>query len=263
MKPYKQTIILALSLMLLPLSGFAQTPAEKGLAIAKEIDKRDEGFGDSTAELTMTLKNKAGRESYRYIRFKTLEVKGDGDKSLSIFDKPRDIKGTAMLTFSHPIAQDDQWMFLPALKRVKRISSRNKSGPFMGSEFAFEDLGSQEVAKYHYKWMLDEKYNGLDCFVLERRPAYEYSGYTRQVVWVDKEEYRIQQVEYYDRKNSLLKTQTFGNYKQYLDKYWRPGHMDMINHQTGKSTKLLWNNYKFRVGLKESNFNRNSLKRAR
>ncbi len=98
---------------------------------------------------------------------------------------------------------------LPALKRVKRISSRNKSGPFMGSEFAFEDLGSQEVAKYTYKWLHDEEYNSLDCFVLERRPAYEHSGYTRQEVWVDKAEYRIQKVKYYDRKNSLLKTQTF------------------------------------------------------
>ncbi|MBF0194960.1 MAG: outer membrane lipoprotein-sorting protein [Magnetococcales bacterium] len=263
MKLLKYTIVLALTFILLPLTGFAQTPEEKGLAIAKEIDKRDEGFGDSTAKLTMTLRNKAGRESFRYIRFKTLEVKGDGDKSLSIFDKPRDIKGTAMLTFSHSIKPDDQWMFLPALKRVKRISSRNKSGPFMGSEFAFEDLGSQEVAKYTYKWVLDEKYNNLDCFVLERRPAYEHSGYTRQIVWVDQVEYRIQKVEYYDRKNSLLKTQTFGGYTKYLDKYWRPGNMEMVNHQTSKSTKLEWKDYKFRVGLKESNFNRNSLKRAR
>ncbi|MBF0454485.1 MAG: outer membrane lipoprotein-sorting protein [Magnetococcales bacterium] len=256
-------IILTLPLLLLPLTAMAQTPEEKGLAIAREVDQRDNGFQDSTAKMTMTLKNRAGQESFRYIRFKTLEVEGDGDKSLSIFDKPRDIKGTAMLTFSHATKPDDQWMYLPALKRVKRISSRNKSGPFMGSEFAFEDLGSQEVEKYHYKWLRDEPCNGLDCFVVERRPAYEHSGYTRQEVWIDKEAYRVQKAVYYDRKNSLLKSQTFSGYKQYLNKFWRTTTMEMVNHQTGKSTQLLWEDYQFRVGLDSNDFNRNSLKRAR
>ncbi len=250
-------------LMLVPWVGFAESAAEKGLAIAKEADRRNDGFGDSTAEMTMVLKNKAGQESFRYIRFKTLEVQGDGDKSLSVFDKPADIKGTAMLTFSHALQPDDQWMYLPALKRVKRISSQNKSGPFMGSEFAFEDLGSQEVEKYHYTWLRDESLNGLDCFVIERRPAYEHSGYTRQEVWLDKGEYRAQKVNYYDRKNSLLKVQTFGGYQQYLNRYWRPEQMQMVNQQNGKSTSLTWKDYKFRVGLDENDFNQNSLKRAR
>lgn len=251
------------ALLLFPLTGYTQTPAEKGLAIAQEADRRDKGFGDSTAEMTMVLKNQAGQESVRHIRFKTLETPGDGDKSLSIFDEPLDIKGTAMLTFSHPVEPDDQWMYLPALKRVKRISSRNKSGPFMGSEFAFEDLGSQEVEKYTYKWLRDETLNGLDCFVVERRPSYDYSGYTRQVAWLDKEAYRVQKVDYYDRKDTLLKTQTFSGYQQYLNQYWRTTHMSMINHQTGKSTQLTWKNHQFRVGLSDNDFNRNSLKRAR
>ena len=97
--------------------------------------------------MVMTLKNRAGKTSRRIIRIKTLESKGDGDKSLSLFDEPADVKGTSMLTYSHGLKPDDQWLYLPALKRVKRINSRNKSGPFMGSEFAFEDLGSQEVEK--------------------------------------------------------------------------------------------------------------------
>jgi len=93
----------------------------------------------------MTLRNRAGKESLRNVRIKNLEVDGDGDKSLSIFDEPADVKGTTSLTWSHSDKPDDQWLYLPALKRVKRISSKNKSGPFMGSEFAFEDIGSQEV----------------------------------------------------------------------------------------------------------------------
>jgi outer membrane lipoprotein-sorting protein len=253
-----------LLLLLLPLAAVAQTPEEKGLAIAQEADKRDTGFGDSTADMLMILKNKHGQKSERKIRTRTLEVKDDGDKSLSIFDTPRDVKGTAFLNFTHKVADDDQWLFLPALKRVKRISSRNKSGSFMGSEFAYEDISSQEVEKYTYKWIRDEAYDGNECFVIELYPVdKKNSGYTRQVVWIDKAEYRQFKIEYYDRKNSLLKTLTVKGYKKYLDKFWRADEMNMVNHQTGKSTSLVLSNYKFRTGLTEKDFNKNSLKRAR
>ena len=241
----------------------ATDSAKKGLAIAVEADKRDTGFSDFTASMVMELRNKQGDVSTRTIRLKTLEVIGDGDKSMSIFDRPADVKGTAFLTFSHAIDQDEQWLYLPALKRVKRINSKNKSGPFMGSEFAYEDLASQEVEKYTYKYLRDEELNGVDCFVIERFPAYEHSGYTRQVAWVNKERYVAEKIEFFDRKNSLLKTLINKDYQQYLDQYWRANEMHMENHQTGKSTVLKWENYKFKTGLRDSDFNRNSLKRAR
>ncbi len=241
----------------------ALTAEEKGLAIAREDDKRDNGFDDFTADMVMILKNRHGEESKRTIRSRTLEVPGDGDKSLVIFDRPRDVKGTALLNFSHKEGNDDQWLYLPALKRVKRISSANKSGSFMGSEFAYEDVTSQEVEKYDYKWIKDATLDGRECFVFERYPTYKNSGYTRQVVWLDKKGYRIYKIEYFDRKNSLLKTLVYRGYKKYLDRYWYPDEMFMDNHQTGKSTLLVWSNYKFRNGLGDKDFNKNSLKRAR
>ncbi|MEE9524718.1 MAG: outer membrane lipoprotein-sorting protein, partial [Thermodesulfovibrionales bacterium] len=190
-------------LMVVPALVNAETPEEKGLAIAREGDKRGGGFKDSTAKMLMVLRNKHGQESTREIRIKSLEVKGDGDKSLTIFDSPRDVKGTAFLNYTHKTDDDDQWLFLPALKRVKRISSRNKSGSFIGSEFSYEDIASQEVEKYTYKWIRDEIYDGMECFIVERYPVdKKNSGYTRQVTWVDKKEYRILKVDYYDRKNS-------------------------------------------------------------
>ncbi len=210
----------------------AETAEEKGLAIAVEMDQRDTGFHDLTADMVMTLRNRKGDESIRYVRIRTLEVEGDGDKSISIFDRPRDIKGTAMLTFSHGLEPDDQWLYLPGLKRVKRISSKNKSGPFMGSEFAYEDLSSQELEKYSYKWLKDEPCGDLQCYVIERVPAYKHSGYKRMVSWVDQTEYRAMKVEYFDRKNSKLKTLILSDYNEYLNQYWRPGDMFMENHQT-------------------------------
>ena len=99
----------------------------KGLAVAKEMKARNTGWGDSEAKMTMILRDKGGNETDRKVRVKSLEVEGDGDKGLSIFDEPRDVEGTAFLTYSHIEGNDDQWLYLPALKRVKRISSSNKS----------------------------------------------------------------------------------------------------------------------------------------
>jgi len=253
----------ALLLLLLPFGLPAQTPEEQGLAIAQEADKRDSGFDDYTSDVKMILRNKHGQESTREIRSRTLEVDGDGDKSMTIFDKPRDVKGTALLSFTHKVGPDDQWLYLPALKRVKRIASDNKSGPFMGSEFAYEDISSQEVEKYTYKFLRDDTFDGMDVFVFERYPVDKKSGYTRQIVWMDKEFYKERKIEFYDRKNALLKTLLFTDYNQYLDQYWRAHDMYMENHQTGKSTKLLQSNYQYRTGLSDRNFDKNSLKRIR
>lgn len=253
-------------LALLAAPAFAQaadSPEAKGLAIATEADRRNDGFGDTSATMQMILRNRHGEESKREIRSKVLETKNDGDKSMIVFDQPKDVAGTALLTFTHKAADDDRWLYLPAVKRVKRIASSNKSGPFMGSEFAYEDLGSQEPEKYTYKWLRDEALDGKDCFVSERYPKDRDSGYTRMVVWMDKAEYRPLKLEYYDRKQSLLKTLTLGDYQQYLGKYWRPGKLDMVNHQTGKSTTLLFRDYKFRSGLKERDFDQNALQNAR
>jgi outer membrane lipoprotein-sorting protein len=262
----KHTLLIS-SLLLIPALTNAETEEDintkKGLAIAVEADKRDTGFTDFTANMVMELRNKQGDVSTRTIRLKTLEVIGDGDKSMSIFDEPADVKGTAFLTFSHAVKPDEQWLYLPALKRVKRINSKNKSGPFMGSEFAYEDLASQEIEKYTYKYIRDEKLNGIDYFIVERYPAYQHSGYTRQLAWVNKDKYVAEKIEFYDRKNTLLKTLINSGYQQYLDQYWRPDKMSMENHQTGKSTLLTWQDYKFKTGLDDKDFSRNSLKRAR
>ena len=133
----------------------------------------------------------------------------------------------------------------------------------MGSEIAYEDLASQEIEKYTYKYLRDEQLNGVDYFVMERYPAYEHSGYTRQVAWVNKDKYVAEKIEFYDRKNDLLKTLVNTGYQQYLEQYWRPNEMLMENHQTGKSTLLTWQDYKFKNGLEDKDFSRNSLKRAR
>lgn len=243
----------------------AQTnPEEKGYQIAARSDRSDRGFSDSTVQLKMLLRNAAGKQSSRSLEIRTLEIQDEsvGDKSLVIFDSPRDIKGTALLSHAQILDPDDQWLYLPALKRVKRISSTNKSGPFVGSEFAFEDFTSTELNKYSYKWLREEACGDLTCDVVERYPRYENSGYTRQIAWVDQTVYQLRKLDFYDRKDELLKTLELNDYREYQDGIWRSHKFLMSNHQTGKSTELIYSDYRFKTGLTENDFVKGVLKRV-
>ncbi len=240
-------------------------PVAKGEAVAEEWDARDRGFGDSRAAIKMILENRHGQTSVRQMRMRTLEVPDPevGDKSLVIFDHPADVDGTAFLSHAKILDPDDQWLYLPALRRVKRISSNNKSGPFVGSEFAYEDFSAQELGKYAYRFLREEACGALTCAVLEQTPLYEDSGYTKMVAWYDLEAYRQQRIDYYDRKGDLLKTLTFSDYRQHLDRYWRAHELHMVNHQTGKKTTLVYDSFEFRTGLDDRAMSKNSLKRVR
>ncbi len=211
----------------------------------------------------MVLRDKQGRESVRQMRFKVLEVQGDGDKCLFVFDQPRDVLGTALLTHAHVRTPDDQWLYLPALKRVKRISASRRTGSFMGSEFSYEDMSSPEVEEYSYKYLRDEPCGNLTCTVTEQIPLEDKSGYSRKIVWQDTGELRTWKMELYDRKGSHLKTLTFSSYRQYLDKYWRADEQTMENHLTGASTVLKWTDFQFRNDLDASEFSQTALRRIR
>lgn len=244
--------------------AYAETPEEKGYAIFAEAERRNEGFGDNQGDMLMILKNKRESTSQREMKIQALEgAKGEGDKTLMVFLSPKDQKGTALLTYQHDERDDDQWLYLPALKRVKKIASSKKSGPFMGSEFSFEDIGGQALEEYTYKYLRDEQYEGQDCFVVESFPKDKNSGYTKVVTWIDKQHYRTLKADFFDRKNSHLKTLVARNFNLYLEKFWRPAELEMVNLQTGRSTVLQQNNLAFKTGLTEADFNKNSLQRAK
>ena len=263
----KTTLLIIALAVVLPaaLGAGGPTSEDRGLAVAEEADRRDLGWGDNQSRLQMVLRNRNGDESRRELRRHALEndEEGAGDKSLVIFDGPRDVKGTALLSHTRIVEPDDQWLFLPALKRVKRISSANKSGPFVGSEFAYEDLLSQEVDKYEYRFVGEETVEGQPAWIVERFPRYPNSGYTKQIVWWDQQEYRILRIDFYDRKEELLKTLVYSGYERYQERYWRADRLVMTNHQTGKSTDLVIDEWEFGTGLKEGDFTPSRLKRAR
>lgn len=264
-KKYRVIVVAAWCLIVANAIGddASLTPEARGLAIAQEAYDRDAGYGDSSSELVMILRSGSGQEARRELRIRSLEVSDTESRTMVVFDTPQDVRGTALLTHTFTDKDDDQWLFLPAVGRVKRIAGGSRSGPFMGSEFSFEDMGSQRVEKFTYKYLRDESCNDLECHVLERFPTDKGSGYSRQVAWLDKEHLRIQKVEYYDRRDGLLKTLTAGDYTLHKDRHWRPGAMEMTNHQNGKSTVLEWKNYAFDNKFTARDFDQNALRSVR
>ena len=249
-------------------AGNAKASNEKGLAIATEVDNRDKGWDDVTVEGEMVLKNKAGNESVRKFQSTILEAASasEGDRSIITFSQPRDVRGTALLTHSKIEPEDDsQWIFLPAVKRVKRISSSNRTGKFVSSEFSYEDLGSEEVADNDHIWIEDAACAhepSLTCAAVESRPKNKKSGYSRRVSFIDLDEYRVHQIDFYNRRGDLEKTLNFEEYRQYEGQFWRAHVMIMKNHQTGKSTRLSWGEYSFRQGLTDRDFTPQGLPKA-
>lgn len=257
---------LAALVFLMAAPAHADEAAERGLEIATEADRRDHGFKDSEVQLTMTLRNARGQESRRVLRIRILEkpdsAKAGGDKSLVVFDAPKDISGTALLSFANGVDPDDQWLFLPDAGRVKRISGANRSGPFMSSEFAYEDMSAPELVKYSYRYLGDEACGKLRCMMVERKARYADSGYSREVIWLDSDHYRPWKVAFYDRRGEHFKTLGYEDYKLY-GKYWRAHRMVMSNLRTGKSTELQFSNYRFGVGFSDADFSQAALQRTR
>ena len=264
MKLKREIPALVAAVLLMTIAYAAQAKDDRGFEIAARSDRTDLGFGDSEVELKMVLRNAAGQEATRALRIATLEKPDEsvGDKSLVVFDTPRDIEGTALLSHAKILDPDDQWLYLPALKRVKRISSSNKSGPFVGSEFAFEDFTAIELNKFSYTYVGEVPCGDLTCDVLERTPRYENSGYTKQVSWVDQADYQIRKVEFYDRRGDLLKVLELKDYRNY-DGIWRAHTLSMSNVQTNKQTDLLYGDYTFNNGLAENDFVKGRLSRLR
>ena len=203
-----------------PSAGRADSsPEEAGLKIATEARERQKGFGNFTASLAMVLRNKRGQESRREIRLKVIEVEDDGDRTMFVFDRPRNVKGTAFLVHAHKTESDEQWLYLPALKRVKRISS-SKSVRLLH--------GQRILLRGHGRHRGREVYTTGSCatsraaiwnapFPSAFRSA-GIRGYSRQLVWLDRDELRTMQIQYFDRRDAHLKTMVVEDYAKYLDR---------------------------------------------
>ena len=217
------------------------------------------GYKSSLSKTTMILKNAQGVENIRKLEMKKIEGT-DGDKSLLNFLYPDDLKDTKLLSFEVIGSDDKQWLYLPSLKRVKRISSRNKSGSFMASEFSYEDISSQNYKNYNYSGEAEEvTKDGLPFYKVTRTPIDANSGYSKQVIWIEKQSFLAKYGEYYDKQNRLLKKINFSEYKV-IDGIQRIVKIEIENVQNGKSSSLTWDEDSINAGISSGDLSKRALK---
>lgn len=254
-------MVAALLALANPSGAATQDADDRGRSIAEEADRRGRGYGDFTARLTMTLVNRHGEERVRELTVQVLEAGESGERTLLAFESPPDLRGTRLLTHASPGETDARWLYLPALRRVKRVASSERSSAFLGTEFSYEDIGPEDPDDYSYRFVEPSVLEGVECWTVERFPRDAGSGYSRQRVWFDREAFRIRRIDYYSRDGDLLKTLTQDTFRLYEGRFWRPGRMEMRNHRTGALTRVEWTEVRVGVGLGEHDFDRSRLGR--
>ena len=184
-----------------------------------------------------------------------------------IFSAPADVKGTKTLLIEHSGADDDMWIYLPAMKKVRRLVASNKKDSFVGTDFSYGDVIGHRVADWNHKILKSEAVDGRDCYVLESTPIKEEvtsnSGYSRRVSWIDKESFVALKGEAYDQGGQLLK-KFFARKVEQVDAKngkWQPMDLEAENAQTGHRTVLSFKNFKANVGVKDDLFSARSLER--
>jgi outer membrane lipoprotein-sorting protein len=247
--------------LLLTTTADAKTPEERGVEIARDLHARNAGYKDLGADVEMTLKDPGGSEAKRRFHIRVLEQpdRETAQYSLVVFDSPADVKGTALLSHAKLDGDDDQWLFVPSVGRVKRVASSSKSGAFLGSEFAYEDLTGSDARKYEWRYTDTTPCGALQCWNLEGKPKDPRSGYSKRVLHIDTAELRIQSIDFFDRGGARAKTLAYENYTKLKDRFWRAQTWTMRNHQSGKSTVLLFSGMRVDNGFSAGEFSTSKL----
>lgn len=241
-----------------------KSPSEAGTLIGETADTYHDGWGTSFAKGRMILRDAEGTETEsKRLKTHALEAanKKEGGRSYIVYDE----EGTALITVMNRDKSDSQWVWVPGMKRKWRVKANNITSPFVGSEFAIEDLRSQYPEKYASKLIgeidcidPDKTDVTLKCWQLERIPLDENSGYSKQIVTMEQTDYRIIKTVFYDKDGVLLKTGTTHDWQQHASgdngTFWRSHRNEMVNHQTNRSSTMHIDKIEFGVALKKGDF---------
>ncbi len=223
-----------------------------GKQIIEKVYNRPAG-DDQTSDLTMTLINKSGAQRVRVIKQFTKDL-GDVEKSIMFFVSPADVKNTSFMSWTYDSDQnDDQWIYLPALKKTKRISSDSKSDYFMGSDFTYDDLGDRKLEDDTHKLLREETLDGKECYVVESVSKDEDYMYFKTLVWVDKSNFIGVQKEFYDEDEDLLKILTIKEVEE-ISGIWVITNSEMKNVQKTHRTTMVLSNVQINTGMSASKF---------
>lgn len=232
-----------------------QAETLSGRDIIDRARQNSSGFKDMTHRVRMVLIDEGGDKSEREMLLKALAEEGGESSSLSIFTAPQREKGIALLTHAKKGEDDEQWLYLPSTKRLKRISGSSRTSSFRGSEFTFEDLSDQNPDSYRFEKVGEEACGQLQCYVVDRFPGNGLeSSYSKTRMWIDTTHFRPMKADFFDSAGKPLKSMQAYDYNQFDDQFWNPARVTMTNQQTGKATELVSLDLKINTGLKANEF---------
>lgn len=242
------------------LSLTAQTEMS-GTEIMQKVSDRADG-DEMEGTLTMTLLNSRGGERVREIK-QYIKDFGTVEKKIMFFLQPADVKNTSFMNWSYDdeTKNDDQWIYLPALKKVKRISSDSSGDYFMGSDFTYDDLGDRKVGDDTHALLRTETLDGLECYVVESVTKNEDYMYSKTITWVVKDRWYGLKKEFYDEDEEYLKSLTLLNVEQ-INGFWIITGTEMKNAQKDHTTRMEFKGVKVDAGIDEANFSERMMKRG-
>ena len=226
----------------------ASPSQDRGLQLAIEVDRRDSGFDNIVSTGTIKNTSSSGAVNYRSFSMTTAEIEGYPDRRLIVINKPASLKGTVFLTHSHINRPDDTWLLLPRQNRVRRMAIGDKSGRFLGSEFTLEDISPWEVEKYNYFHHGETACGASTCAVIENRPTFKNSAYSKQVELLNTDIYQPHQITYFNHSGKKVKILNFNNYVL-VGEYWRPTEMKMLNIVTGDISTISFESHFLKQGV--------------
>ncbi|NOZ09075.1 MAG: outer membrane lipoprotein-sorting protein [FCB group bacterium] len=243
------------------LTGFIFAGEITGSEVIRKVYDRPTGE-DMTANLTMVIENSRGNQRVREIK-QYIKDFGDVEKKIMFFQAPADVKNTAFMNWSYDEASksDDQWIYLPALKKVKRISSDSRSDYFMGSDFTYDDLGDRHPDEDLHKLLREEKVDGIDTYVVESIPKDKDYMYSRTITWVVKASWIGLRKEFYDEDGELLKILTVNEQKTFGDVVVLTN-VKMENVQKNQLTVMKLKDVKINTGIPDNIFTERIMKRG-
>jgi hypothetical protein len=257
----KQVWQIVLLIMIFPIFPVLQAEELTGRNIMLLVDERDDG-SDRQSEMEMILISKKGKTRERQIRSFSKDY-GEDSKSVMVFDKPADVKGTGFLSWEYDDEDkdDDRWLYMPAMKKVRRISGSSSNDYFMGSDFTYDDMGDRNVDEDEHTLLREEEVEDNPCWVVQSIPKDDDSDYIKKIVWIRKDINFAVKAEYYD-KTGLMKILTIKDIRP-IDGIWTAHEFFMDNLRKKHQTQLIISNIVYDQGLNDNLFTVSAIERGR
>jgi len=256
----KNLKITSIVIAVLLVAGYSANAQLTGRQIVEKAYNLPTG-NDITSSLTMTLTNNQGKQRVRKIKQYSKDM-GSVEKSIMFFQSPADVKNTSFMNWSYDSDKsDDQWIYLPALKKTKRISSDSKSDYFMGSDFTYDDLGDRKLDADNHKLLKTETYNGIACYVVESVSKDEDYMYSKTKTWINKSNFTGVKKEFYDEDGDLLKVLSVKKVEK-ISGFWVITNSEMKNVQKNHKTSMVLSSIQINTGISDTKFTERMMMRG-